>query len=167
MYAVLAGIFLCALIVLVVILVGHGRVRYLKRARKSAEDTEYEEVGDIIVEPRSGFVVLQSGFSLDMNACYSLKQDPVYAEIEEGINTKLNDAYGSRSFQARIPKPLTDSSLPPRPLADQEKHTSGDEVPTDSSRNFSPPNPPNSADRQNPSQLPDSPTEQNAATADV
>lgn len=113
MHAVLAGVLISALIVPIVLLVRHGRIRYLKQARINAEGTEvaeYEEVG-----PKS-VVVPHPGFSVDMNVCYSLKQgahDPVYAEIEEAIDTKRNDAYGTRSLQISRP---TASSSPHRPL---------------------------------------------------
>lgn len=93
--------------------------RYFKRAQKKLEDaatTEvavYEEVGGLIAEPLG-----LTDISLDANTCYSLKQDPLYAEIEDAMAMKLNDAYGFSCSQANKHKILTD---PPRPLADQEK----------------------------------------------
>ena len=114
---------LCGIIAVLVLLLGLYKKGYFKGALKSTEDARtaeaaYEEVGD----------VFESGFTIDVNACYSLKQGPVYAEIGDTIQTQLNDAYVSTSQHANKKKTL-DSSIPPRPIADMAKHLSSDNGP--------------------------------------
>ena len=53
----------------------------------NANPTTYEEVADVI-KPES---VL---FTLEPNGCYSLREDPVYTEIEELFKMKPNGLYG-------------------------------------------------------------------------
>lgn len=108
------------MLALLVILYKKG---YFKRAPKRAArdggtEAVYEEVGDVIVESKSEFTI-------DVNACYSLKRDPVYAEIEDGIQTKLNDAYASTLTHTSKQKTLH-SSIPPQQRAGMPQCLSSD-----------------------------------------
>ena len=112
--ASIAVVLLCGVIVAIVLLVrfGYFKMAYKRSEARKAEGA-YEEVGD----------VSKSGFTIDVNTCYSLKQDPVYAEIEDVIKTKLNDAYASASQNVNQSKKNPSSILPP-PITDQAQHMS-------------------------------------------
>ena len=107
-------------IVVLVLLVRFHRKGCSKGALKRAEDSRmteaaYEDVGDV-AESRSGFTI-------DVNACYSLKQDPIYAEIEDAIKIKLNDAYASTS--QHVNQKALHSAIPPRPIAEHMSSGNG------------------------------------------
>lgn len=104
------AVLLCGVMAVLVLLIIIHKKEYFKRAKKVKDTAEaaYEEVEGVIVESR---------FTIDANACYSLKQDPVYAEIEDVIKTRLNDAYAPTQH---VSKPESShSSISHQPIADQ------------------------------------------------
>ncbi len=92
--SVIIGVFIILILVLIICVV---RIKIFKRARNNAraaeESAAYAEVGEIMIAQKSEI----ADFKVDVNTCYnSLKQDPLYAEVEEVIHVERNDAYSLR-----------------------------------------------------------------------
>ena len=107
-------------------------VLIIKKARRKIGETapevdieaEYEVIDHMDVLPpleQNSNSARASTYSVVENGFPGCPGQIIYAEVDDGITMKLNDAYQLTKQDQKILSTFTNSCLPPRPIADRQR----------------------------------------------